>query len=327
MPNMPVKKMNPTPQNVHENKILTNIAVAYMQDETRFINDKIFPVVTVNKQSDKYFAYDKGDWFRDEAKRRPPATESVGSGYRLSTDVYFADVWALHKDVDDQTRANTDEPLDADRDATEFVTRRLALSQEREFVRKYIGDGIWGTDVDLSGMNYEHLDNDSSDPIRYVDEAKDTVETTTGYTPNVLAMDIGTWRALKEHGDLIERYKYTQAGIMTPQLVAPLFGVDNILIASGIVNTAPEGTADDFNRIHPNFMLLAYVPATAGIMRPSAGYTFAWTGYGGSNAYGITISRFRLDLIRADRVEGELAYTHKVVAKDLGVFFHDTLTP
>jgi len=320
------RKNNPTPQNVHVNQILTNISVAYIQDTDNFVNDKIFPRIPVQKQSDKYFKYDKGDWFRDEAQRRAPSTESVGSGYRISTDTYFCDVYALHKDVDDQTRANTDNPLDADRDATEFVTQRLMVSKERQFVDDYIGTGIWGEDVDLSGGTYEQLDDDSSDPIKYVDEAKDDVETETGYTPNVLCMDIQTWRALKEHGDLIDRYKYTQSGIMTPELIAPLFGMDRILIASGIYNKGQEGRDDDFDRIHPNFMFLAYVPERPGLRRPSAGYTFTWTGYGGANAYGVTMNRFRMQNIKADRIEGEMAYDHKIVAEDLAVFFHNTIS-
>ena len=70
----------PTLGSVHVNRPLTNISQAYIQDSADFVADKIFPVVPVQKQSDRYFVYTKGDWFRDEAQIRAPATESAGGG-------------------------------------------------------------------------------------------------------------------------------------------------------------------------------------------------------------------------------------------------------
>ena len=101
----------PNINSVHVDAILTNISVAYLQKQDNFIADKVFPVVPVDKKSDKYFVYTKNDWFRDEAQRRADATESAGSGYNLTTGTYSADVFAFHKDVGDQTVANADAPL------------------------------------------------------------------------------------------------------------------------------------------------------------------------------------------------------------------------
>src|SRR5438132_3569513 len=121
----------PTLSSVHVNRPLTNISQAYMQDSTDYIADRIFPVVPVQKQSDRYFVYTKGDWFRDEAQQRAPGTQSAGSGYNLdNTPSYYAPVYAIHKDVDPQIRANSDVPLNADRDATLWVTHRIMLKRE-----------------------------------------------------------------------------------------------------------------------------------------------------------------------------------------------------
>src|SRR5258706_7929665 len=121
----------PTLTQVHVNRPLTNISQAYMQDSTDYIADKIFPIVPVQKQSDRYFVYTKGDWFRDETQVRAPATESAGGGYGLdNTPSYYAPLYAFHKDVDPQVRANSDVPLNADRDATLFITHRMLLKRE-----------------------------------------------------------------------------------------------------------------------------------------------------------------------------------------------------
>jgi len=73
-------------------------------------------------------------------------------------------------------------------------------------------------------------------------------------------------------------------------------------------------------------MLLCYTTNSPGLMQATAGYIFAWTVYGGQNAYGVTMDRFRMENIKADRVEGELAFDMKVVAPDLGVFFENVIS-
>lgn len=129
----------PTQNQVHVDAILTNISVAYMQKQDNFIASKVFPIVPVSKQSDKFFTYTKNDWFRDEAQRRADATESAGGGYGLSTDTYQADVYAFHKDIGDQTRANADAPINVDREATEFVTSRIALKWKHNLCLRSLG--------------------------------------------------------------------------------------------------------------------------------------------------------------------------------------------
>ncbi len=228
--------------------------------------------------------------------------------------------------------ANQDIPINGLRDATEFVTQRLMISRERQFVQNYMQTTIW--DNDWSGTtstpgNTEFIyfdDYVDSDPIKVFGDAIEAVESTTGFTPNTCVMDSETWRVIKDHPQLVERYKYTQSGVMTPQMVAPLLDMNNILIARGVYNDAAQGATDDMQRIHDNFIFIAYVEPRPTLMRPSAGYTFAWAGYGGNNAYGLSMSRFDLPLIRSQRVEGELAYAHKPVATDMAVFLDDPIS-
>jgi hypothetical protein len=90
--------MRPTPSDVHVNAPLTNISIAYIQRATQFIADRVFPIVPVTKQSDRYFVYTRADWLRSEVQLRGPASESAGGGWVLdNTPTYFADVWAVHK--------------------------------------------------------------------------------------------------------------------------------------------------------------------------------------------------------------------------------------
>ena len=77
----------PTNTDVHVDGPLTNLSVGFKNDMKAFVADQVFPTVPVAKQTDKYFTYTQGDFFRTDAQLRAPGTESAGSGYNLSTAV------------------------------------------------------------------------------------------------------------------------------------------------------------------------------------------------------------------------------------------------
>jgi len=333
----------PNVNNVHIDAILTNISVAYLQNTDNFIADKVFPVIPVDKKSNLYFKYTKDDWFRDEAQRRADGTASAGSGYGLTTETYMADVYAFHKDIGDQTRANADNPLNPDMEATQFVTQRLLLRREVQWSSDYFTSGIW-TSGDYTGVAdataplganeafkwSDYLVNPTSylsNPIVDVETAKATVLQNTGYEPNTFVLGYKVFQTLKNHPLLVDRYKYTQSGaIVTEDLLAQLFGVDRVLVAKAVVNSGAEGSnAQSYDFTVGSGALLCYTAPNPGLMTPSAGYTFMWTGVSGGLGSTIGVSRFRMEELKADRVEGEIAFDNKVVASDLGFFWSNII--
>ena len=96
------------------------------------------------------------------------------------------------------------------------------------------------------------------------------------------------------------------------------------MVARAIKNSSAEGASASYARVYTaDAALLAYAPRTPSLMHPSLGYTFTWSGYQGSNA-GQRVSRFRMDHLRSDRIEMEMAYDQKLVSASLGFFFTDT---
>lgn len=319
----------PTKNQAHIDRALTNISVAYIQDEKDFIADKMFPRIPVKKQSDVYFVYNKGDFFRDEARVRGGASESAGGEYGVeASDPYYCRVHAFHKDVTEQDRANYDEPLDADQDATDFVTQKMLIRREVEWASKYFKAGVWTTEitgVDATPGAGEAIKFNlaTSDPIKVVTDQIVAIAATTGKRPNKIAMSPAVFYALKNHEDILDRIKYTQKGIVTTDLLATLFEVDEIHVAWAVVNSAGQGATDDIDFIMGKHMLLCHVAKKPAKKTPSAGYIFTWTGLKGSGAYGNRIVRLPMDMlgIGTERIEGELAFDAKIIAQDLGVFF------
>ena len=318
----------PSINSVHVDAILTNISVAYMQKADNFIADKVFPVVPVDKKSDKFFVYTKNDWFRDEAQRRADGTESAGSGYNLTTGTYAADVFAFHKDVGDQTVANADAPLNPLREATEFVTNRMLLRKELQFVSDFFTTGVWADDVTgvagapSSGQTKQWSDYTSSDPIDDIEEAKSEILGNTGMAPNTLVLGYEVFRQLKNHPDLVDRIKYTSSQTITEDMLARMFDLDRVLVARAVKATNNEGAAEAYGFAYGKAAALYYVAPSPGLLTPSAGYTFSWTGVSGGIGSTIGVSSFRMESLKAERVEAEMAFDNKVIGADLGYFWN-----
>lgn len=319
----------PTRGDVHVNRPLTNISIAFIQEAADFVADKVFPIVPVTKQSDRYFQYDKKQWFRDSAQKRAPGSESAGGGFALdNTPNYFADVWAIHKDVDDQTRANADQPLDMDRDASLWVTQQLLLRKELQFVAKHFTTGLWtgsstGTDI----VPATKWDASGSDPVDDVLLEKEAAKEKTGFMPNTIVVTPQVHRALKSNAAILDRIKHTEFASITEAMLARLFEVGNYTVARATRDKNQEGRVADMEFVFgTEQMLLAYAAPRPSILQPSAGYTFSWTGLFGAGRAGNRVKRFRIEKEASDRIEGEMAFDQKLVAADLGVFFNDILT-
>jgi hypothetical protein len=320
--------MKPTPSDVHVNAPLTNISVAYMQQAAAYIADKVFPVVPVQKQSDRFFKYGKADWFRDDAKERAPATESAGGGFDIdNTPSYSARVFAFHKDVDDQLRANADAAISPDRDATEYVSQLLMIRKDKQWASNFFTTGVWGTDLTgVAGVpgagQFKQWDQAGSTPITDIQGQCLLVAEATGYKPNKLVLGARSFNILRNHADVLDRYKHTQKAIITEELLAAVFGVEQVLVAMATNNTAAEGATAAMSFIaNSKSALLVYANPTPSLMKPSGGYTFGWTGLLGAGSTGSRIKRFRMEHLESDRIEGEMAWDQKVVAADVATFF------
>jgi hypothetical protein len=311
----------PTISDVHVDVPLTNLSVRFSQSADMFIADQVFPKVRVQNRSDKYYTYDRSFWFKSDAQLRAPGTESAGSGYTVSTDTFSCDVYAIHKDIDDQTRANADSQITMDRDATEFVTQHLLQRREQAWVSTYFAGSVWGTTV-TGGTNFTAWDDyASSDPIGDLRAGVMAMAETTAYKPTDLVLGPEVWNKLQDHPDFLERIKYTQKGVVGTDLLAELIGLKRVHVPWSVRNTAAEGVTAAYDFNFGKHALLLHVANSPGLNTVSAGYTFVWSGLFGAGENGIRIKRFRMEQIASDRIEGEEALDQKIVSTELGYFF------
>lgn len=320
----------PTAGDVHVDAPLTNMSLAFIQDAESFVASKAFLTVPVQKQSDKYFTYDRGYWNRDEAQIRAPGTESAGGGYGTSTATYYAEIYAYHKDIADPVRANADAAISLENEAMEFTMMKMLIKREKDFSSNFMATSVWTTDITgVSGTpstnEVKQWNDSSATPLNDIAAGRTVVKKSTGFDPNVLVIGREVWDELKNHTTILARINAGQTpggpAIVTRNAVAALMELDEILIMDAIENTADEGETNSHSFIVGKVGLLLYRPRTPGLYTPAAGYNFAWTGFLGSTAEGTRMKNFRMEHLESDRVEAEMSYDLSQVSADLGYFF------
>ena len=306
--------MNPTPNAVHVDAVLTNVSLATVQANEDFIARSVFPVVPVDKQSDLYFEWDKGDFLRADTKERAPASESAGSGFRVqANDPYYCRVRALHSDLADQTRANAD--MNVEQAITSGLTQDALLTQEIDWADKYFKTGVWTSETTPGNL----WDTANGTPFADIRDMKRQVRDACGRMPNTIVFGGEAWDKFLDNDSVVDRFKHTMAGGQTTkEKVANMFGLSKCLVGNAIQNTANEGAAVATSPILGKHVMLCYSAPSPSLMLQSAGYTFAWTGLLGANAAGMAVSQFRMDHLKADRIEIESAYDQKLVSADCG---------
>jgi hypothetical protein len=326
-----------TPSQVHIDTPLSNLTLAYAQSQTNFVADKVFPTVGVARQSDKYYIYDRANMNRTgDVKKLAPRTEVNRIGMTISNSSYFADVYGLGMDFDEQTIANEDEVLNIRSAGAETLAMRLMIHREENFATTFFSTGVWGTEVAgaASGVGTPVYWNDytNSTPITDVTDARRAMQLKSGgYKPNTMVVGKVTRDELINHPDILARLNggstVNNPALITDAKLAEIFEVENFFVMEAVNNTAVEGAAESNAFIGGKHALLCHTPSSAGLMTPAAGMTFAWNNIPGANNLGITVESFSDDALKrqqiAEHIQVKMSYDMKVVGADLGYFFKD----
>jgi hypothetical protein len=305
----------PAPNQVHIDVALSNMSQAIMQKEEIYGKSReIFPVVNVDRQTNKYYIWAQEDFFRSDAQKRAPGVESAGSGLRLSNTAYSCDVYASHFDIDHQTAANADAGIDLERGAVNKVTRDILIKEDVDWAASFFVTGVWNSSAGpLNGL----WSSVNSTPIEDMRARFYTMARNTGYTPSDLTLGAPVYAALQDHPDVLDRIKYTQTAVVTPALIGSILDIPNVRVLFGVQNTAAEGATGVYAFNAGNHALLTYAPSAPSLYAASAGYTFVWTGLYNAG-FPIAISQFYIDARKVNRVEGETAFDNKLISSVLG---------
>lgn len=336
--------MQPTPKDVHKDSALSSISIAYRP--AGFLADQIFPIVKVGKQSDYYFTWPKGAWFRNEAGARSPGARANRGTIPLSSALYKCIEYAFGHKVPIEVINNADAPIRPMETGTKYATQKVLLAKEIIASNLICTAANWTSSEDVAGLWAPQATATDNTFILDVLTAKETIRKLIGFYPNTMILDAKTFTKIKQVQSVLDRIKYTgtsgKPADVTAQTLAQLFELDRVLIGTGLYSDAEEVVAaTDFNAVDlwetnatKGSCWLGYVSPSPAIDMPSAGYCFNWPGdegmegmrevAAGGNPYR-TVGYYWERDVKSYIVEASEYFDLEITSADAGFLFYDTI--
>lgn len=296
--------------------VLTNLLVAYMQADTRFVASRVFPGVPVDKDSGTYYIFSKKYWFLDEMEQRAAGDPFARTGFGVSSSTYATLQYALAIPIADETRANSQVPMDLEEAALRHLAQKSLLRKERQFSTDFMATSVWAND-DTTATDWD--DFAAGDPVSNALTAARTISDNSGVGPNKLVVGSIVHDALVNHPDILDRIKYTTQAVIgnVEAALAAVMGVEEYLVSRASYNSANEGQDFTAAAIIDDDALFVYTAGAPSIFSPSGGYTFYWPPGGGMGS----VNSVREDNRDSDLIKHKEQWDQKAVATDVGYFF------
>ena len=267
-----------TGRDLHIDQVLSQMAMGYRP--SGFIADMIFPTVAVQKQSDLYLVFDRGDRMRIEDTTRAPGTQARRVTEAVGSNTYFARNFALASPALLEDKLNADPAYVAGvvNGKATFLMDKLLLDWESRIARRVTS----ATNVGSSSTVTSGWGGSGSNPILNLNTAIDNVADSNGVRPNRIVMGLNAWRTFRRHADVRGIIFGTNNGGGYPNLgqAAQLMDVEEIFVGGAYQNTAQEGQTDTLATIWGDQVLVYYAPSAPSKDVPSFGYNFRWTAPG-----------------------------------------------
>lgn len=344
------KAAAPSERTVNWDVHLTQLAESFMQDMDNFIGHRVFPVVQVDKESNKYWKYPPGTFSRHEMALREEMGVVAKANFTLSDDYYNVVFKALGHDISDRRLATARSPLMEYETSAQFLTEQALIDIEKNFRDTGFKAGVWDYEVGghantrTPNLTYARAaaqtvvkwDAPNGSPILDIVDAQRIIGQATGRRPNIMVLGRNTYDKLRFHDDIVDLIDSGQTqGVAKVTLtnLAFLFELEEILVMDAIENVNQLNPKTVNNQyIGGNHALLLYRSnrGMPGFTDGSAGYTFVLrneglipNAWGMFNESGMGISRYYSRERRCETLEIDLAYTQKIAGASLGCFFRD----
>jgi len=267
---------SPVGRGAHLDAPLTNVAIKAFQSRAEFIAQKIFPVVPVGKQSDKYYVIDKQNFLSVPDTLRAPKTSPKRIEFQVSSNSYFCDNYALAGENAKEDLANADNAIMLRENTVELVMDTLLRDFEVRVANTVTSGTNLGSYVSLTGTA-KWSDSVNSDPISDVTTAHAFIRQNTGLKANTMVIDEDTLHVIDRHPILMDMYKYTSGGRVSFEEIKKAFKVDNMFIGQGIKENALENATSSITNIWGNNVILCRVVPGVSRQTQTFGLSFRWT--------------------------------------------------
>ena len=252
-----------------QDPVLTKLAQGYHNLE--LIGEVLMPTVEIDKEAGKIPKFGR------LAFRLPSTVRNLrGTSNRLDPeDITAIDVALEEHDVEYAIdyREENEAIFSLRQFALNTTHEVMALGREKEVATLALDESKYdsGNKVTLSGTS--KITSKQADIFAMFDTGIRAVKRAIGRKPNVCVIAGDVWAALKEHPAVIEKLKYSQVAIVTPEVFGKLIGIDTVKIGEAVYEESNQ-----LKDIWSDAIVLAYVAPRSTerkgtVYEPSYGYT------------------------------------------------------
>jgi hypothetical protein len=258
----------PTPQNVHVDALLTDISNRYTN--AAFIAPTLFPVIPVNKKSDKFARFGKERFKRIDSRRAPKA-EARLVDYTVSYDRYDCEGYALAHRISQEEIDNADAVFDLELEGTDLISELLNVDWECRVRDILVDTTIWQN----AGAAAVWADPDAT-PVADILAGVAAIKYAN---PNTIVLGKEDWRAFQRCPEVLGYLAATDRKLITTELAAEITGIPNWKIGEAWWDTSKRGKTEVLQRIWGGDVWLGYINPAPGRNTVTAGVSLRWEAF------------------------------------------------
>lgn len=318
------------------NAVLTTMNVMHTQGS--FAANKMFAVVPIEEQTFRFKVFDRADALRTDARKRTPGSLAAQKTIGITETSGFAEEIAIASILPDEDRATKDSIVD-DALQSEMLSQDCLIRRDLDFALVFLANAVWGNTDQVGvaaapGANgFVFWDAANASIFTNVKAWKRTVKLACGRWPNVACITPDVWDVITDDPDIVDRIKHTMGpiAVVTKELVAALFELEEIVVIDSVRTTSAEGAATFTSSfMDTEKMLLAYREKSPSKRKPAAGYTFTWAKYDQIKEPmedgGAAILKWREEKIHSDMFEAQMLYLMAIVTGSAGILARNILS-
>ena len=303
----------------------------YEASEAYFIGSRVMPLLSVPRQAGNF-----GRITLETLMEHSTSTlRAPTSGYNRRQYEFEQDSWStiehgIEEILDDREVDMYSSYFAAEAVATRRAVNSILTAHEQRVATATMDTTFYNSDAKYFVDAATVWSDPASTPIEDIEAAWVKFRNNTGFRPNAIIINEYTYRALRNHPDIIARVTSDGAGdqarardVNVAQLEAVL-DIDQVLVGGGMYNMANPSQSAQLSDIWPNVALVTKTARTNDIREACIGRTMHWQGDGSSP--GGLIETYREEAIRSGVVRVRHDTDEKILYPELGVMINAVLS-
>ncbi len=279
-------------------------------DRQGFIGLRVAPAIEVGLQASAFSKVTLAELLMNRETARAPGTGYSRSQYQFTTASWACDEHGAEEPCDDRQERMYRYLIDAQLMAASRARDVVLRNFEKRVSALIFNTTTWTGASLTTAVGTPWSTVASAVPVADVDAAVRLVFDNSGLRANALVIGWKAFRHLRRCAQIVDLIKYwggddPKSGNITDRVLAQALGVEMVIVAGAVKNTATEGQAATLAGIwDPTKAMVCKVAMTGDIMEPCVARTIHWADDGSD--LGATMESYPDPAIRGDWIRARM---------------------